>query len=298
MASTTFLLISPVFNEMAHIEQVVRAVAAQRRPPQRWVIVDDGSTDGTLDVLRRLEGEVSFLEVLSKDGEDVELPDRLAAALEAQAFNRGLRHAGGPSGFDYIGKLDGDIVPPPEWYELLLDRMDADPSLGIVGATLEEPRDDGRARLVIPQHHVHGAVKIYRRRCFERIGGMQERLAWDTIDETYARMHGFRTVTYRDVIGIHLRPAATADGVLRGRARHGECAWILHYPPVWIALRSLKMAAARPRILSGLWFAWGYLRSRTSGVPQVEDPEFRRFTRLELRQRVGSALSRRAASIP
>jgi poly-beta-1,6-N-acetyl-D-glucosamine synthase len=295
MPRGSLLLISPVYNEIGHIERVVRAVSAQTRPPTRWIVVDDGSTDGTREVLQRLAGEVPFLDVLTDPPDAPKAtPDRLAVALEARAFNRGLAHAGALEPYDYIGKLDGDIEPPPHWYETLLSRMDDDPSLGIAGATLEEPRGDGLTRLVIPQHHVHGAVKVYRRDCFEAIGGMQERLAWDTIDETYARMHGYRTCTYRDLVGLHLRPAATADGALRGRARHGECAWILHYPPAWVALRSFKMALSPPVVASGLWFLWGYLRSALRRVPQVEDPAFRRFTRYELRVRVATALRRRS----
>jgi poly-beta-1,6-N-acetyl-D-glucosamine synthase len=290
MPEPRFLLISPVFNEAAHIQRVVRAVAAQEAPPTRWIVVDDGSTDGTLDLLLEMEPEVTFLEVLRREvtAED-ELEDRLAVALEARAFNRGLRHAGGPADFDLIGKLDGDVELPPEWFRTLVDRLNDDASLGIVGATLEEPRGGRVERLKIPEHHVHGAVKLYRSECFEAIGGMQERLAWDTIDEVTARMRGYQTRTFRDLVALHLRPAATADGVLRGRARHGECAWILHYPLWWVVLRALKAGLSRPRLISGAWYLWGFVRSSLRRVPRVEEPGFRAFARAELRARARTA---------
>ena len=78
---------------------------------------------------------------------------------------------------------------------------------------------------------MHGAVKCYTRACFEAIGGVQQRLGWDTIDETYARLRGYRTRNFKDIVAVHHRPHASADGTLRGRARHGECAYIAHFGP-------------------------------------------------------------------
>lgn len=288
MSEQRVLLISPVYNEDRHIESVVRAVASQTRPPARWMVADDGSTDETLATLRALEGEVPFMSVLERPvAADVEdTADRLAVALEARTFNRALREAGDLSAYTHVGKLDGDILLPPSWFETLLGHFERDERLGIAGGTLVEMRNDRRHRLAIPSYHVHGAVKLYSRACFEAIGGIQERLAWDTIDETYARMAGYDTVTFRELKAEHLRPAASADGQLRGRARHGECAWILHYPPVWAIARSAKVATDTPRLLSGIAFLWGYARAAARREPRVEDPGFRRFTRSELRRRI------------
>lgn len=297
--SQRLLVISPVYNEAPYIERVVAAVAEQRRPPDRWLIVDDGSTDGTLELLQTLEPQVPFLEVLGS-GERPEGPvekDRLGVALEARAFNRGLALVGDRSTFTHIGKLDGDIELPPEWFDVLLTRLAAEPALGLVGGTLIEPSPAGWERLAIPQHHVHGALKLYSRDCFEQVGGIQERLGWDSIDETYARMRGYETRSYRDLVARHLRPAASAEGQLRGRARHGECAWILHYPVSWVLARSLKMATLRPRVLSGLWFVYGYFAGNMRRTPQVDDPQFRAFTRQELRERIRRPVARLIARI-
>jgi hypothetical protein len=99
-------------------------------------------------------------------------------------------------------------------------------------------------------------------------------------------MRGFKTRNYPDIVAIHLRPHASADGTLRGRARHGQCAYIAHFGPIWIALRSLKIARSRPRGISGLAFFYGYARAWAHGVEQVPDREFRRYVRRELRRRM------------
>lgn len=283
------LIVSPVRNEAAHIERVVAAMARQTRPPDRWVVVDDGSTDGTLGLLRALAPGLPFMRVLEAPPAPP-ARDRLARAAAPRTFNVGIAEEA-PLDFTHVGKLDGDVELPPGYYETLLARFRADASLGIACGDLEEIGPDGGARLlVIPRHHVHGALKLYSRDCWEAIGGVQERLGWDTIDETYARLRGFRTRSFADLVGIHHRPAGSADGRLRGRARHGECAWIAHFSPLWVAGRSLKVAGNPPVGLSGAAFLLGYVGAALRGVPRVDDPEFRRFARWELRQRMRGAL--------
>ncbi|WP_231398421.1 glycosyltransferase family 2 protein [Conexibacter woesei] len=280
----SMLIVSPVFNEAKHLDRTAAAIAAQVVKPDRWVIVDDGSSDDTLAIAHRWAEQLDFVTVLQADDGD-EGPDRLALAREARAFNQALQHADWRR-YDYIGKLDGDVELPPEWFAQLLARMEADPELGIGGGRLIEPSPGGWKMIPIPAHHVHGAVKLYRRECLEAIGGVQERLAWDTIDETYARMRGYRTLSPPDLVGRHHRAWGSADGRLRGKARHGECAWILHHPPLWTALRIFKLGRVPPYGLSGLAYFHGYVRAALRRTPRVDDPEFRRFVRRELRGRM------------
>jgi glycosyltransferase involved in cell wall biosynthesis len=287
------LIVSPVRNEAAHIERVVRALAAQRQPPAKWIVIDDRSTDDTLAILRRLEPDVPFMEVHeagpTTGSSGGFTGDRLARAAAPRNFNRGLATADWRD-YDYVMKLDGDIELDPRYVETVIERMDADPSIGLAGGYLDEPQPGGGFRRIpIPPHHVHGALKMYRRECFAAIGGMQERLAWDTIDETYARMHGYRTVSFRDLVSIHHRPWGTADGALRGRTRLGQCAYITHYPPLWVLLRSLKLALERPRGVLGAAYLYGYVRAFATRTARVDDRRYRRFARHELHRRMARA---------
>jgi biofilm PGA synthesis N-glycosyltransferase PgaC len=280
------LLVSPVHNEAAHLPAVAESVAAQMRQPDAWVVVDDCSSDGTLDILRELEGRIDFLRVLRAPANPpLRGRDRLAAALEARAFNWALERSAWRE-YDYIGKLDGDIELPPDYLERVLARFAEEPQLGIAGGNLEERQGGRWVPVRIPDYHVHGGLKLYRRPCFEAIGGIEERLGWDTIDETYARMGGYSTHSLPGLVARHHRPSASADGTLRGRARHGTCAYILRYQPLWVALRSLKVAASRPIGLSGAAFLYGYLSAALRRAPRVEDRNFERFVRRELRARL------------
>jgi hypothetical protein len=298
------LVVTPVRNEARFIAKVAEAMAAQTLPPTRWIVVDDRSTDDTLQKLRALESTIPWLTVLQTPApaDDSAPTDRLALAAEVRTFSRGLALDEWRD-YTHVMKLDGDVELPHDYFATLMERFAADPALGLAGCVLLEPQDDGGLKQIpIPPTHVHGAVKCYTRECFGAIGGIPERLGWDTIDGTYARMRGFTTRTFFDVTAIHHRPFATADGRLRGRARHGECAYIAHYPAIWVVLRSGKIALRhRPLGISGVAFLYGYLRAAVRRVPRVEDREYRAFTRRELRRRlVGgvTASMRRGASRP
>jgi poly-beta-1,6-N-acetyl-D-glucosamine synthase len=284
LAAERLLIVSPVYNEARHLDRTARAMAAQERPPDRWVIVDDGSRDDTLEIARRWARELPFLTVMSA-AEAEDGPDRLALAREARAFNLGIEQAGWRD-FSHIGKLDGDVELPTHWFATLLREFRDQPRLGLAGGRLEEPSPEGWELIPIPDSHIHGAVKLYRRECLEAIGGILERLAWDTIDETYARMRGYATRSLPELVGRHHRPWGSADGRLRGKARHGECAWVLHQSAPWALLRSIKLARVPPAGLSGAAFAYGYARAALRRTPRVEDPQFRRFVRNELRSRM------------
>src|SRR5450631_1475637 len=134
MSEERLTIVSPVLNEARHIEAVVRGMQSQTRSPDEWIVVDDGSDDGTLDLLRRAVEDVPFMQVVEAPAMRLAAgADRLHHATEARAFNYGLSLA---SGFTHVGKLDGDIELPPDYYERLLGRFRDDASLGIAGGVL------------------------------------------------------------------------------------------------------------------------------------------------------------------
>ena len=291
------LLISPVRDEADRIEAVIAAVEAQSRPPDLWIAVDDGSSDGTREALEAHARRLPFLRVCATPpGHTREEGDRLAAAAPDRAWNLGLREAGGPAAFTHLGKLDGDIVMPPELLAEMLARFRADPRLGIAGASLLELDSAGGWRpLDNPPEHPVGACRLYSRACFEAIGGMPERMGADAITTAYAKLRGFRAASFAELRVRHLRPHGAAQGRLRGHARHGAYQYVVCYSPAWILLRSLSVAAReRPYGLSGAWYAGGAAGAAIRRTPRVQDREFRDFMRSEQRARLGRALRRGA----
>jgi glycosyltransferase involved in cell wall biosynthesis len=287
----SLIVVTPMWNERRHIEVVARAMLAQTRPPDRWIVVDDGSTDGTRERLVELEREVPFMTLVAvSDPDHAAAADRLVAAGPPRAFNAGLA-AASSGGWDFVAKIDGDVELPRHYFERLLDCFAAEPRLGMVGAQILEPRPGGRWRRVgIPSHHVSGPIKLYRANCFADIGGVHNRLGWDTIDVVRARMLGYTTRSCCDVFVKHHRPMGGVGGVVHGHARHGACAWITHYPLAFVLLRSLKLTLEPPRGRLGFAFLYGYLRAAARSTARVDDRAFREHIRSELRGRLRAAI--------
>jgi hypothetical protein len=291
-AGERVLIVTPVRNEASHIERVASAVAEQTRPPACWIVVDDGSSDGTGEILRRLSSQIDFMRVIETPPDYTRgTSDRLAVAAPPRAFNYGLR-ALDISAFTHIGKLDGDVELLPDYFELILAEFALNPRLGIAGGVIYERRGGGWQAAASARQHVRGALKLYRRECFEAIGGVTEQLGWDGIDETLARMRGFETRSFNGAKALHHRDTGSADGRLRGHARWGEAHWMLHHGPLWTLLRAAKVARARPRGAAGVAYLYGYARAAMRGVPRVEIEGYREFVRADQRRRMFRRLPR------
>jgi poly-beta-1,6-N-acetyl-D-glucosamine synthase len=291
MNNDRMLIITPMRNEADHIEGVARALAAQTRRPALWVVVNDNSTDATAEIAARLAAELDFMQVVSTPPDfTVKSTDRLAVAAAPRAFNFGLASVGDISGFTHIGKLDGDVELAPDYFELILAEFDANPRLGIAGGWILEFKDGEWRETPSAPEHVRGALKLWSAECFEAIGGVVERLGWDGIDGTLARMHGYHTRSFPAAEARHFRETGSADGRLRGHVRWGESHWILNHGVVWTTVRAAKVARIRPRGASGAAYLYGYARAAARRVPRVEIDGYREFVREEQRRRMSAAV--------
>jgi biofilm PGA synthesis N-glycosyltransferase PgaC len=301
MPEESLLIISPVRNEAEHLERVASGLAAQTCPPERWIVVDDGSDDETPRILRRLERELDFLRVVSTPPDFTpQTADRLARAAAPRAFNYGLHSVALEelAGFTHIGKLDGDVELRPRYYEAILEEFAHDPHLGIAGGVILERHGAEWLPTPCAATHVRGALKLYSRECFEAIGGLRERLGWDGIDQVLAGMHGFETRSFAGAEAFHHRHTGSADGRLRGHVRWGEAHWILHHGALWTFVRAGKEARKEPRGLSGLAYLYGYALAAARRVPRVDIEGYGRFVRAEQRRRMFGRLQRGSRSAP
>jgi poly-beta-1,6-N-acetyl-D-glucosamine synthase len=295
MSDHRLLIITPVRNEAEHIQRVAAGLLAQVRKPDLWLVVDDGSEDNTLEVAERLSLEIDFMRVVSTPPEFTRAAgDRLAVAAAPRAFNYGLQTID-PSQlatFTHIGKLDGDVELLSGYFAAVLAEFDRDRRLGIAGGViLERHRGEWQETASAPEH-VRGALKLYGKDCFVAIGGVSERLGWDGIDEVTARMRGFDTRSLSQARALHHRHTGSADGRLRGHVRWGEAHWILHHGPAWTLMRAARVAAIRPRIVSGAAYLYGYARAAARGVERVDVDGYKQFVRAEQRRRIRARLRR------
>jgi glycosyltransferase involved in cell wall biosynthesis len=288
-----YTLVTPARNEADFIEGTIRSVLAQTVLPARWVIVSDGSTDGTDEIVRSYQTDHPWIELLR-------MPERRERqfAAKAHAFNAGCARFNGTA-YDVIGNLDADITFEPDYFEFLMTRFNADPGLGVAGTPFVEDHSDQQkhtyAHRFAQLEHVSGACQMFRRECFEQIGGYipVKGGAIDWIAVTTARMRGWRTRTFTDKVCLHHRRIGTGNNnAFMVRFHYGTKAYYVGGHPLWEALRGFFQMKDKPFLLGGLFFQAGFLWAMLRRMPRAVTPELMAFHRREQMARLGRAWNR------
>lgn len=247
---------------------------AQTVKPRQWIIVDDGSTDGTGDLLDKAASEHDWMTVVRRGDRG----SRVAGTGVITAFYDGYGVI--DAAWDFIVKFDGDLSFDADYFEKCLDEFDADDRLGIGGGLCCKCQDGELTAefAAEPPFHVRGPSKIYRRTCFEAIGGLVAAPGWDTINLIKANMLGWRTRTFTRIKLIHHRPTGGAYGSWPNYVKNGLANYITGYQPVFMACKCLRRMLRRPRQEGiGLWF--GFVKGYLMRVPRVNDAEMIRYLR-------------------
>ena len=276
-----YCLISPARNEAQFIRKTLDSVLAQTVLPKRWIIIDDGSTDETPDILADYAAKHDLIEVHTRANRG----RRALGGGVVEVFNSGLELLKDEP-VDFVCKLDVDLVLPPRYFERLLEEMRADERLGSVSGKPyfwlgEEGRSELKSERIADDVSV-GASKFYRRAFLDDIGGLVKGLIWDGVDCYRGRMLGWRSksIDGPELRFIHLRPMGSSDrGIFTGRMRLGEGYWFIGAAPLFVFATALYRVTHKPAVIGSLATIWGYTRAWLKGAPRYEDPEFRRFLR-------------------
>lgn len=255
MHETRYVLITPAKNEEAFIERTIRSVLSQTVQPNRWILVNDGSTDRTEETIRRYSEEYEFISLVTTEGAGVR-----HFGSKVNAFNAGYSRLA-VSDYAFIGNLDADVSFELDYFEKLLLRFHENPRLGIAGGIISELIDKHYMTQKISLNSVAGAVQLFRRRCFEEIGGYVP-LRFGGIDsaaEIMARAKGWEVQTFPDLKVLHHRRVMSGQGnVLRTCFRHGITHYLLGYDPVFETMRCLVRILDRPAVIGKLAVISGY----------------------------------------
>jgi biofilm PGA synthesis N-glycosyltransferase PgaC len=278
-----YVLITPARNEAAFIDRTLRSVVAQTVLPKRWVIVSDGSTDGTDDIVRSYQAGRDWLEL-------VRLPegrDRSFAA-KAQAFNAGYERVR-ELAFDVIGCLDADISFADDYFAYLLAQFEALPDLGVAGTHYIEGDFHSYRDSYINVHHVNGGCQLFRKVCFDAIGGYLPIRGGgiDWVAVTTARMKGWKTHSFGERVFHHHRKIGTAESnELLSRFNYGKKDYFLGGHPLWELLRGVFQMAKKPYVVGGLALLSGYFWCWATRFERPIPAELVAFHRSEQMQRL------------
>lgn len=273
-----YVLITPARNEERFIEKTIQSVVAQTVLPSKWVIVNDGSTDATASIVRRYLAQHDWMEL-------VELPthrDRSFAA-KVHAFNAGFERVKNVE-YEVIGNLDSDLSFDPDYCDFLLTKFDQDPNLGVAGTIFREEGYSSATDSFEGQNHVAGGCQLFRRPCFDEIGGYIPNKAGgiDWIAVTTARMMGWTTRSFREKWFFHYRSLGTAErSILASTFSYGEKDYYLGGHPLWELFRVVYRATKKPYLLGGIALYSGYLSAFLRQMKRPVSDELMRFHRKE-----------------
>ena len=291
-----YVLISPCRNEQDYMRRTLDTVLGQTVPPALWIIVDDGSTDATPAILAEYAARHPCIRIVRK-------PDRGHRAVGPgviEAFYAGLDTVD-LDRFPFLCKIDLDLALPPRYFEILLDRMRANPRLGSASGKPYMRLPSGRMISEKCGDELSvGMTKFYRTSCFLQIGGFVREVMWDAIDCHKARQMGWVVHSWDepDLRFEHLRPMGSSQhGVLTGRSRHGFGQYYMGSDPVYFAATCAFRMLHPPYVTGGLAMLWGYFAAWMKGAPRHGDLALRDFIRAYQRQALLRGKSRAVADI-
>jgi glycosyltransferase involved in cell wall biosynthesis len=290
------VVISPVKDEEKYVRNTLDSMVAQTIKPLRWIIVDDGSSDRTPEILKSYALAHGFISLVTCSRGDARQP----GAAVVRAFSKGYEVARGLD-YEVLVKLDCDLSFESDYFERLLAKMRSDPHLGIASGVYLEAHDGVAWREIeMPPYHAAGASKMIRRACFEQIGGFMPVRGWDTVDEIRAMARGWRTQHFGELRMKHWKPEGMGIGSLRTNFMHGEVYYLTGGSKRFFLLKVLHRLTQRPYLMGGVALTWGYLRTMFSKKASLVTSEESRCYRTLLHRRVHRRIKQvfRSASKP
>jgi glycosyltransferase involved in cell wall biosynthesis len=273
-----YVLITPARNEARFIGETLASVTRQTIRPGKWIILNDGSTDDTAQIVSSYVKSFEWIEL-------VNLPTRKERnfAGKANAFKAGQQRLSNME-YQIIGNLDADVSLDEDHFEFLLRRFAEDPKLGVAGTIFREEGYSSETHSFEGQNYVSGQCQVFRRQCFEEIGGYFPSPAGgvDWIAVTTARMQGWHTRSFREKSFFHHRSLGTADHSALGKSyAYGWKDYILGGHPFWELLRACYQMRRKPYVLGGVMLLAGFASGYLKRSPRVVSPELMHFHRRE-----------------
>ena len=267
----TYAIITPARNEADMLPQLADALRRQTQLPVRWVIVENGSSDQTVDVAERIVAESDWarLVVLREAGQ------RERGAPIVRALHAGLDALDVEP--DVVVNVDADVTMEPDYFERLLEAFARDPSLGIASGSAWEPVNGAWRQRFVTGGTVWGATRAYRWACLQDVLPLEERHGWDGIDQLKARARGWETRTFTDLPFRHHRAEGLHDGSTWAHwLANGDTAYFMGYRPWYLLARTLHHMRRDP---AAFGLVYGYLSAAARRSPRLDDPGARAILR-------------------
>lgn len=278
-----FVLITPAKNEERNIEKTIQSVVQQTVKPAEWIIVSDGSSDKTDEIVKYYSSEYSFIKYRRNES-----PVTKDFSSKVNAFNIGLKNLK-TNNYDYIGNLDADVSFEPAYFEKLVCHLEKQPKLGIVGGIIHEVYNGKINQMRTSLNSVAGAVQLFRKECFQEIGGYIpiKMGGIDSAAEICARAKGWMVRTFPEYIVYHHGPVLTGTSdPLKTIFQKGHNKYKLGYHPLFHIVSSLWQIFQKPYILGAIYSIWGYYSTAAKRSEKVLPEDVIAYLRKEQLNRI------------
>lgn len=269
-----YYIIIPAHNEGQFLIDALQSVVKQTMSPKKVIVVNDNSSDNTEDIIDGFTVKHDFISKVNTTSSTAHLP----GSKVVNAFNKGLEQL--DDDYDFIVKLDADIILPDTYFEKIAKIFSKDAKIGIAGGFAYELDKYGDWRLNHPmdKDHVRGAFKAYNKRCFKAIGGLKTAMGWDTVDELLAQYNGFSIYTDSSLQAKHLRPLGNAYNK-KAKLLQGKAMFTMRYGFLITLIASLKMAFKQKKPRAFIDNLQGYFLARKEKTGFLVSPVEGKFIR-------------------
>ena len=257
MEENTYVLITAAHNEEKFIEYPLKSVVSQTIHPKEWIIVSDGSTDGTDEIVSHYSSQNEFIKLIRREGKN----KGLDFSSKVLSINEAYRQIDKLE-YDFLGILDGDVSFSSNYYEEVIERFIQNPRLGIAGGVIYDSHNGHCIRRSPDDNqYVSGCIQLFRRQCYKDIGGLHpiKEGGEDTIAVIMARMKGWDVELLEDLTVLHHKHSESARGLLRESYREGKLFYCLGSHPLFELIKSIRKLAVKPFILYSFARMYGYL---------------------------------------
>jgi glycosyltransferase involved in cell wall biosynthesis len=281
---TKYVVITPVRDEEAHLPLCIECMAHQDILPREWVIVNDGSKDRTSEIIDEAARDYPWIRAVHRKDRGF----RKWGGGIIEAFYDGFNSLSCRD-WEFMSKLDGDLTFEPGYFAGTFQKFREQPKIGIGGGTLYHFEKGKKVVESGPSFHVRGGAKIFRRACWEAIGGLWVGPGSDTVDEVKANMLGWTTMSFPDLEMHHHRPTGASWGRWGGLVKDGKIDYVYGSHPVFLLAKAAARLVRRPYVVGSIALIYGYTAAHFQKLPRVDDPELIRYLRRQQLARITGA---------
>ncbi|MBB4119965.1 glycosyltransferase involved in cell wall biosynthesis [Mesonia hippocampi] len=258
-----FYIIIPAHNEALHLQQTLTSLVSQRLLPTKILIVNDNSTDNTEEIAKSFSEKYPFIDFVNKQSSPLHLP----GSKVIEAFNYGLSNL--DDNYDILCKFDADLIFPENYLETLSIYYKQDDSYGMIAGFCYIKKDENWVlENLTDKEHIRGALKSYRKACFNAINGLEPAMGWDTADELKAMYFGWKIKTLPNLHVKHLRPTGATYNK-KAKYKQGEAFYRLRYGFLITFLAAVKLAVKKGNFLLIKDYLLGYFKAKQNKMPRL-----------------------------